>query len=164
MFQKRNVPFPLDLTAILDIPPSASQNSSQAQLLNNDDDGNDEMFSLDNDNNDSTDTRSDVSLEYEYTRPAPLPTATSPQQQLNALESAEDVENRRDLYHELYVLVLRKRHQKQLTSKNYETYEWPALIKQIIRCRFPSDIKNYVCYKQPDVVFSIETFIDLFAQ
>ena len=87
-----------------------------------------------------------------------------PQQQLNTLESAEDVKNRHDVYHQLYVLVLRQRQQKRLTSKAYETYQWPALIKQIIRCRFPSDIKTYDCYKRPDVVFSVETFIDLFAQ
>ena len=68
------------------------------------------------------------------------------------------------MYHQLYVLVLRQRQQKRLTSKAYKTYEWPALIKQIIRCTFPSDIKNYDCYKRPDVVFSLETFIDLFAQ
>ena len=108
-------------------------------------------------------THSDVSLEYEYHSSAPLSTTTS-QQQLNALESAEDVKNRLVVYHQLYVLVLRQRQQKRLTSKTYETYEWAALIKQIIRCRFPSDIKNYDCNKQPDVVFSVETFIDLFAQ
>ena len=68
------------------------------------------------------------------------------------------------MYHQLYVLVLRQRQEKRLTSKTCETYEWPALIKQIIRCRFPSDIKNDDCYKRPDVVFSVETFIDLFAQ
>ena len=108
-------------------------------------------------------THSDGSLEYEYHPSAPLPTITS-QQQLNALESAEDVKNRHDVYRQLYVLVLRQRQQKRLTSKTYETYEWPALIKQIIRCRFPSDIKNYDYYKRPDIVFSVETFIDLFAQ
>ena len=121
------------------------------------------MFFLDGDNNDSADTHSDVGLEYEYHPSAPLSTTTS-QQQLNALESAEDVKNRHDVYHQLYVLVLRQRQQKRLTSKTYETYEWPALIKQIIRCRFPSDIKNYDCYKRPDAVFSVETFVDLFAQ
>lgn len=149
-FQKRNVPFPPDLAAILDIPSSASENSLQASNGNNDDDFDDEMFSQDND---STDTQSDVSLEYKYDPPASLSKDTSKKQQLNALESVEDVENRHNLYHELYVLVLRKRQQKKLTSKNYETYEWPALIKQIIRCKFPSDIKNYDCYKQSDVVF-----------
>ena len=87
-----------------------------------------------------------------------------PQQQLNTLESAEDVKNRHDVYHQLYVLVLRQRQRKRLTSKAYETYEWAALIKQIRRCRFLSDIKSYDCYKQPDVVFSVENFIDLFAQ
>ena len=55
-----------------------------------------------------------------------------PQQQLNALESAEDVKNRHDVYHQFYVLVLRQRQQKGLTSKTYETYEWAALIRQII--------------------------------
>lgn len=163
-FQKRNVPFPPDLMAILDIPSSASPNSSQEQNRNNANDDDDEMFSPDNDNSDSTDTRSDVSLEYKYDSPASLSTTTSQKQQLNPLENAEDVENRHDLYHELYLLVLRTRQKKKLTSNNYETYEWPALIKQIIRCKFPSDIKNYECYKKPDVVFSLETFIDLFAQ
>ena len=95
---------------------------------------------------------------------SPSPSTTTSQQQLNTLESAENVKNRHDVYHQFYVLVLCQRQQKRLTSKAYETYEWAALIKQIIRCRFPSDIKNYDCYKRPDVVFSVETFIDLFAQ
>ena len=56
-------------------------------------------------------THSDVSLEYEYHPSAPLSTITS-QQQLNALESAEDVQNRHDVYHQLYVLVPRQRQQK----------------------------------------------------
>ena len=162
-FQSRNVPFPLDLAAILDIPPSTAQNSLQAQRANDDDDDNNEVFSLDSDNSDSADTYSDVSLECEYHPSAPLSTTTF-QQQLNALESAEDVKNRHDVYHQLYVLVLLQRQQKRLSSKTYETYEWLALIKQIIRCRFPSDIKNYDCYKPLGVVFSVETFIDLFAQ
>ena len=92
MFQNRKVPFSLDLAAILDIPPSATQNSLQVQRANDDDDDNNEMFSLDSDNNDSADTHSDVSLEYEYHPSAPLST-TTPQQQLYALESAEDVKN-----------------------------------------------------------------------
>ncbi|CAF1277262.1 unnamed protein product [Rotaria magnacalcarata] len=111
MFQTRNAVSPSDLTAIFDIPSSVSQNSSQTQPANDDDDDNNEMFSLDNDNNDTADTHSDVSLEYEYHPSASLSTTDS-QQQLNALESAEDVENRHDLYHELYILVLRKRQQK----------------------------------------------------
>ena len=78
MFQNQNVPFPLDLAAILDIPPSAAQNSLQEQRANDDDDDdNNEMFSLDSDNNDSADTHSDVSLEYEYHPSAPLSTTTS---------------------------------------------------------------------------------------
>ena len=44
------------------------------------------------------------------------------QQPLNTLESAEDVKNRYDVYHQLYVLVLRQRQQKI----NFETYEWAA--------------------------------------
>ena len=44
MFKNRNVPFPLDLAAIIDIPPSAAQNSLQAQRANDDDDHNNEMF------------------------------------------------------------------------------------------------------------------------
>lgn len=114
MFQKRNVPFPPELTVIFDIPSSVSQNSSQAQNGNNDDDD-DEMFSPENDNNDSTDTHSDVSLEYKYDPPASLSTITSKTQQLNPLQRTEDIEKRHDLYHELYVLVLRKRQQKKLT-------------------------------------------------
>ena len=110
MFQNRNISFPLDLAAILDIPPYVAQNSLQAQHANDDDDDNNQMFSLDSDNNDSPDTHSDVSLEYEYHPSAPLSTITS-QQQLNALESAEDVKNRHDVYHQLYVLVLRQRQQ-----------------------------------------------------
>ena len=77
------------------------------------------------------------------------------QQQQNALESAEDVEKRHDVYQQFYVLVLRQRQQKKLTWKTYETYEWSALIKQIRRCRFPSDMKNGDCYQRTDVGFSV---------
>jgi hypothetical protein len=64
---------------------------------------------------------------------------------------------------ELYQLVLAKLKQKRLTKKNSETYEWPPIVKQIIRCRYPSDIRDYVCYKQATVSFTLDSFIDLFA-
>ena len=76
MFEKRSVPFPLDLAAILDISSSVAENSSQAQRTNDDDDDNKEIFSLESDNNDSADTHSDVSLQYGYHPSTPLSTTT----------------------------------------------------------------------------------------
>ncbi len=107
---------------------------------------------------------SDYSDEYDdppATVIAPTPSIIASQE--NILDNKDDVQSRHDLYKELYQLVLAKRKQKGLTNKTSETYEWPAILKQIIRCRYPSDIRDYVCYKQSTVSFTLDTFIDLFA-
>ena len=82
--------------------------------------------------------------------------------QQNFLDSSHDVQSRHELSKELYHLVLAKRKRKRLTNANNETYEWPPIVKQIIRCRYPSDIRDYVRYKQPTVSFTLDIFIDLF--
>jgi hypothetical protein len=107
---------------------------------------------------------SNYSEEYDYPpMPVVAPAPTTKQNEGNVLENNDDVQSRRELYKELYQLVLAKRKHKRLTNKNNETYEWPPIVKQIIRCRYPSDIRDYVCYKQPTVSFTLDSFIDLFA-
>ena len=52
--------------------------------------------------------------------------------------------------------------QKELKTKKNEVYEMPLLIKQIIRCLYPSDIEDNNYSLKPNVVFTLQTFIDLF--
>ena len=91
---------------------------------------------------------SDYSEEYDdphTTVNAPIPSTNVSQE--NILDNNDDVQSRRELYKELCQLLLVKRKHKRLTNKNNETYEWPPIVKQIIRCRYPSDIRDYVWYK-----------------
>ena len=107
---------------------------------------------------------SDNSEEYDdpfTTVNAPIPLTNVSQE--NILGNNDDVQSRRKLYKELYQLALVKRKHKRLTNKNNEMYEWPPIVKQIIRYQYPSDIRDYVCYKQPTVSFTLNSFIDLFA-
>lgn len=78
------------------------------------------------------------------------------------LDKPEDIKKRRELYHELYRLVHGIRLEKGDTTSNYSNYQWPPLILQVVRCRYPSGVKNYDNHKEPDVVFTDESFVDLF--
>ncbi|CAF4504562.1 unnamed protein product, partial [Didymodactylos carnosus] len=62
------------------------------------------------------------------------------------LETAADAQARQELCDELYKLIFSK--QKRMHGgKNAVTYEWPSLVKQLIQCRYPSDIQDYVHHK-----------------
>jgi hypothetical protein len=78
------------------------------------------------------------------------------------LDKPEDAENRRETYKELYRFAHGIRREKGQTTSKYTNYQWPPLILQVIRCRYPSGIKNYDNYREPDVVFTDESFVDLF--
>jgi hypothetical protein len=78
------------------------------------------------------------------------------------LVTDDDVQARHELYYQLYQLVFAKQKQKRMhRGKNSVTYEWPPIIKQLIRCRYPGDIKDYVCYKNA-IQLSLQDFIDVF--
>ncbi|CAF1579784.1 unnamed protein product [Adineta ricciae] len=164
-FELKSVPFPKELANILE-PPAAiitttqsSSNSTAVNMHDDDDQDNTEDHSLDDSSN------SNYSEEYDY---PPAPVSVTPASakglQENVLDNNNDIQCRRELYKDLYQLVLTKRKQKRLTKKNNETYEWPPIIKQIIRCRYPGDIRDYACYKQVTVSFTLDSFIDLFSE
>jgi hypothetical protein len=126
-------------------------------VFDDDEQDNNEERSLDDSSN------SNYSEEYDYPlMPVNVVHSSTTASQGNILDNNDAVQSRRELYKELYQLVLVKRKQKRLTNKNNETYEWPPIVKQIIRCRYPGDIRDYVCNKQVTVSFTLDSFIDLF--
>jgi hypothetical protein len=78
------------------------------------------------------------------------------------LNKPEDVEARREVYKELYQLAHGIRREKGQTTSRYANYQWPPLVLQVIRCRYPSGIKNYENHREPDVVLNDESFVELF--
>ncbi|CAF1489674.1 unnamed protein product [Adineta ricciae] len=78
------------------------------------------------------------------------------------LDSPADAEARRAIYKDLYRLVHGIRLQKGQTTSKYANYQWPPLLLQVVRCRYPSGIKNYENYREPDVIFTDESFVDVF--
>ena len=88
--------------------------------------------------------------------------ARSPLVNDDPLDKPEDAQNRREIYKELDRLVHGIRREKGHTTSKYANYQWPPLLLQVIRCRYPSGIKNYDNHKEPDVVFTDESFVDLF--
>ncbi len=78
------------------------------------------------------------------------------------LDKPEDAQNRREIYKEIYRLVHGIRREKSQTTSKYANYQWPPLLLQVIRCRYPSGVKNYENHREPDVVFTDESFVDLF--
>ncbi|CAF4676172.1 unnamed protein product, partial [Rotaria sp. Silwood2] len=79
----------------------------------------------------------------------------------NPLDLPHDRKCRQESLNQLNQLILDAR-QKKLKTKKKEVYELPPLIKQIIRCLYPSDIEDNNYSPKPDVVFTLQTFIDLF--
>jgi hypothetical protein len=47
-------------------------------------------------------------------------------------------------------------------AKKREIYGLSPLVKQIIRCLYPSDIDDKKVLEKPDVVFTLQTFVELF--
>ncbi|CAF4194222.1 unnamed protein product, partial [Rotaria magnacalcarata] len=79
----------------------------------------------------------------------------------NPLELPHDRKHRQETYNKLNQLIFGIRPQK-LKAKKKEIYELPPLVKQIIRCLYPSDIDGTNCLQKPDIVFNLKAFIELF--
>ncbi|CAM4753105.1 unnamed protein product [Rotaria magnacalcarata] len=79
----------------------------------------------------------------------------------NPLELPHDRKHRQETYNKLNQLIFGIRPQK-LKAKKKEIYELPPLVKQIIRCLYPSDIDDNNCLQKPDIVFNLKAFIELF--
>ncbi|CAF1099177.1 unnamed protein product [Didymodactylos carnosus] len=77
-----------------------------------------------------------------------------------SLETATDAQARKELYNELYKLIFSKQ-KRTHGGKIAMTYAWPLLIKQLIRCRYPSDIQDYVYHKN-SIKLSLDDFIHAF--
>ncbi|CAM4850033.1 unnamed protein product [Rotaria magnacalcarata] len=79
----------------------------------------------------------------------------------NPLDLPHDQKQRQEIDYKLNQLIFGIRQQK-LKTKKKEIYELPPLIKQLIRCLYPSDIHDNNCSQKPDIVFTLRTFIELF--
>ncbi|CAF1345378.1 unnamed protein product [Didymodactylos carnosus] len=157
-FDRENVAMPPSLINILkpaDIvqPPPYDSNQSNVDI---DSDSDEEKEDADVGN-----FSDEYDFDETYLKPPP-PTTTTSQQQENPLDLDDDIKRRHDIYRDLYCLIFGIRKQRNGTSKTTETYVWPPLIKQIIRCRHPSDVKNYECYQTPDIIFTVQSFIGVF--
>ena len=85
------------------------------------------------------------------------------------LKNSQVVNSNNQNYQSILILILLQKNSIEnrinfsLGNANNETYERSPIVKQIIRCRYPSDIRDYARYKQPTVSFTLDIFIDLFA-
>ena len=79
----------------------------------------------------------------------------------NPLDSPQDQKCRQETFNKLNQLIFNIRQQKGKT-KQKEVYELPSLVKQIIRCLYPSDIDDKTYLQKPDVTFTLKTFVELF--
>jgi len=79
----------------------------------------------------------------------------------NPLDLPHDRKCRQETFNKLNQLIFNIRQQKRKTKKK-EIYELPPLVKQIIRCLYPSDIDEKQFLEKPDVVFTLQTFVELF--
>ncbi|CAM4846649.1 unnamed protein product [Rotaria magnacalcarata] len=79
----------------------------------------------------------------------------------NPLDLPHDQKQRQEIDYKLNQLIFGIR-QKKLKTKKKEIYELPPLIKQLIRCLYPSDIDDNNCSQKPDIVFTLRTSIELF--
>jgi hypothetical protein len=176
-FAKRNIPFPPDLANILDPVNDENQPSTSSSTNNNDDDNylSDEyefvppiQQTRHGRTNRSTNipSRAGSQLGHSYIQGTITATTNSsvnsPDMTDSFLETPNHVQYRRDLYKQLYKIVYENRRKRGLTNARKETYEWPPLIKQIVRCRYPSSIRNYECYTKDTIIFTLDTFIDVF--
>ena len=79
----------------------------------------------------------------------------------NPLDLPHDRKRRQEIFKKLDQLIFDVRQRKGKTKRK-EVYELPPLIKQIIRCLHPSDIDDKNCLQKPNVIFTLQTFIELF--
>ncbi|CAF1349660.1 unnamed protein product [Adineta steineri] len=77
----------------------------------------------------------------------------------NPLDLPQDRKCRQEAFNKLNQLIFNIREQK---TKTKEVYELPPLVKQIIRCLYPSDIDDKTYLQKPDVIFTLKTFVELF--
>ena len=79
----------------------------------------------------------------------------------NPLDLPRDRKCREEIYNNLNQLIFNIREQQGKTKKK-ELYELPPLVKQITRCLYPSDIDDKKFLQKPDVIFTLQTFVELF--
>ena len=79
----------------------------------------------------------------------------------NPLDLPRDRKCRQETFNKLNQLVFNIRQQKGKARKK-EVYELPPLVKQIIRCLYPSDVDDKGFLQKSDVVFTLQTFVELF--
>ena len=75
----------------------------------------------------------------------------------NPLDLPHDRKCRQERLNQLNQMILSMRQKKSKTKKN-EVYELPPLVKQIIRCLYPSDIEDNNYSLKPDVVFTANIY------
>nr|ACD54593.1 unknown [Adineta vaga] len=80
---------------------------------------------------------------------------------INPLDLPRDRKCRQETFNQLRQLIFEIRQQKRKTTKK-EVYDLPPLIKQIVRCLYPSDIDEKIYSQKPDVTFTLQAFIELF--
>ncbi len=79
----------------------------------------------------------------------------------NPLDLPRDRKCRQETFNKLNQLIFSIRQQKGKTTKK-EVYQLPPLVKQIIRCLYPSDIDDKKLLQKPDIIFTQQTFVELF--
>ncbi len=79
----------------------------------------------------------------------------------NPLDLPRDRKCRQETFDKLNQLIFNIREQKGKTKKK-EVYDLPPLVKQIIRCLYPSDIDDKNRLQKPDIIFTLQTFVELF--
>jgi hypothetical protein len=79
----------------------------------------------------------------------------------NPLDLPRDRKCRQETFNKLNQLIFNIRQQKGKTNKK-EVYGLPPLVKKIILCLYPSDINDNNCLQKPDVIFTLQTFVELF--
>ena len=78
------------------------------------------------------------------------------------LDDPDHAQIRRDLYRGLFGLVYGIRRRNGEVTLSHATYQWPPLVLRITRCRYPSSIRAYTEHKEPDLIFTDNSFTDLF--
>ncbi|CAF1597584.1 unnamed protein product [Rotaria magnacalcarata] len=75
----------------------------------------------------------------------------------NPLDLPYDRKCRQKIWNKLNQLNFSFRQKKNKTPNLREVYEFPPLVKQVIRCLHPSDIDEKDSLPKPDVIFTLDT-------
>ncbi|CAF4153875.1 unnamed protein product, partial [Rotaria magnacalcarata] len=78
----------------------------------------------------------------------------------NPLDLPYDRKCRQKIWNKLNQLNFSFRQKKNKTPNLREVYEFPPLVKQVIRCLYPSNIDEKDYLPKPDVIFTLDTFIE----